>query len=223
MKVFKKGVIALLMAIVLAPTPVSAQLAEVQTVQAATIKLNKTALSLYIGYSKQLKITGTSKKVTWSSENEDIAIVTEKGTVIAVAKGSTTIKATVGGKTYSCKITVKSPSINKKSAPLEIGDTLDLDINGALMDIKWYSSNTTIASVDNFGVVTALKEGTAIIVGKCNGKKYKCTVTVTKKVLVIESIDAKITEEASVFNGADKTVEATIRLFQDTNPSYNFV
>lgn len=74
--------------------------------QAATVKLNKSSLTLEVGKSEKLKMQGTKKKVTWSSKNKKIATVTSSGTVKAVKVGSTAIVAKVGKKNYSCKVTV---------------------------------------------------------------------------------------------------------------------
>lgn len=75
--------------------------------QAATVKLNKKAITLDIGKTQKLKVTGTKAKVKWSSTKSSIAKVSKSGVVTAVSSGSTTIKAKVGKKTLSCKVTVK--------------------------------------------------------------------------------------------------------------------
>lgn len=86
----------------------------IETVQAATkskIKLNHTKKTIYEGDTFKLKISGTTKKVTWSSSNKKVATVTSKGVVKGVNGGSSkrtcTITAKVGGKKYTCKVTVK--------------------------------------------------------------------------------------------------------------------
>ena len=45
-------------------------------------------------------------------------------------------------------------------------------------DITWTSSNSAVADVDKFGIVTAVAEGTAVIKATCGGKEATCTVTV---------------------------------------------
>lgn len=77
---------------------------------AATVKLNKKAATLYKGKTLQLKITGTKKKVIWKSSNRKIATVSSKGKVMAKAKGTATITAKVSKKTLKCKVTVKEKS-----------------------------------------------------------------------------------------------------------------
>ena len=80
--------------------------------QAATIKLNKKAISLDVGKTQKLKVYGTNAKVKWSSTKPSVAKVGKSGIVTAVSSGSATIKAMVGKKTLSCKVTVKE-KINK--------------------------------------------------------------------------------------------------------------
>lgn len=80
--------------------------------QAASIKLNKKAITLDVGKTQKLKVTGTKAKVKWSSTNARVAKVNKSGAVTAVSSGSATIKAKVGKKTLSCKVTVKE-KINK--------------------------------------------------------------------------------------------------------------
>ena len=79
-------------------------------VQAATVKLNATKKTIEVGKAVTLKVKGTSKKVTWSSSDKNIATVSSKGKVKGIKAGTCTIKAKVGGKTYKCKVTVKKSS-----------------------------------------------------------------------------------------------------------------
>ena len=79
-----------------------------ETVQAATkIKLNYTKKTIYVGKSFKLKITGTKKKVKWSSSNKKIATVSSKGVVKGIGEGTAKITAKVGKKKYTCKVNVK--------------------------------------------------------------------------------------------------------------------
>ena len=48
----------------------------------------------------------TDKTVTWSSDNESVATVSEDGLVTALAEGKAVITATVGDKSASCAVTV---------------------------------------------------------------------------------------------------------------------
>lgn len=77
-------------------------------------KLNNSRLSVYTKTSKQLKLKGTSRKVTWSSSAPSVVSVNKKGKITARRTGRATITAKVNGVKYKCKVTVKARS--KKSS-----------------------------------------------------------------------------------------------------------
>lgn len=86
-------------------------------VNAATkVKINKKTTTIYVGKTVQLKVTGTKKKVTWSSSNKKIATVTNKGKVKGIKKGRATITAKVDKKKYNCNVTVKEKVVNKATS-----------------------------------------------------------------------------------------------------------
>ena len=76
--------------------------------------LNNSRLSVYTKTSKQLKLKGTSRKVTWSSSAPSVVSVNKKGKITARRTGKATISAKVNGVKYKCKVTVKARS--KKSS-----------------------------------------------------------------------------------------------------------
>lgn len=76
----------------------------VTTAEAASVKISKTKMTLGVGESSTLKVTGTSKKAKWSSSKKSVATVSSSGKVTAKKAGTATIKAKVGSKTYSCKV-----------------------------------------------------------------------------------------------------------------------
>ena len=86
-----------------------------EEVKATEIKLNQEICALTEGETVTLRATVIPKtaeqKVTWKSENEKIATVSDAGKVTALAAGTTTITAaTMDGTklTASCKLTVKA-------------------------------------------------------------------------------------------------------------------
>lgn len=74
---------------------------------AETVQLNKTKLTLDIGKSYTLKITGTTKTAVWGSSNRAVATVSSSGKVKAIKVGKATITAGVSGRKYNCEVTVK--------------------------------------------------------------------------------------------------------------------
>lgn len=142
------------------------------SVQAASIKLSTTSKTLHIGYGCKLNITGTKKKVTWSSTNPKVATVTQSGYVTAKSKGNTIIKAKVNGKVYQCKITVN------KTACSELYTTRNMKFLGVAKNVTYTSSNPKIASIDKNGKITMKKVGNVKITAKVNKKKYSFTLRV---------------------------------------------
>ncbi|MBX4263958.1 Ig-like domain-containing protein [Clostridium estertheticum] len=119
-----------------------------------------------------------NKAVTWSSSNENIAVVSATGVVTPIAEGVTLIIATTvdRGIMDACVVNVTKQDIakmtlNKNSATLKIKSTLALkpDIlptNASNKTIIWSSGNEDVASVSDDGIVTAIKAGTAGIIGR---------------------------------------------------------
>lgn len=148
-------------------------------VKAATKpKLNKKNTTLIKGQTLVLKVSGTKSKIKWSSSNKTVATVNSTGKVTAKKKGTATITAKIRKKTLSCKITVETPSINKKTLSLQKGETYSLKINGTKQKVKWSSSDKNIATVNKNGKVTAKKAGSAKIFATVSNKKYICKLTV---------------------------------------------
>lgn len=96
---------------------------------ASKAKLSKTSTTLCVGETLQLKLTGGSGKVTWSSNKKKVASVSKNGLVTAKKAGSCVITAKQGGKSYKCKITVKKlpknyATVNGKK--VKVGSTVKI-------------------------------------------------------------------------------------------------
>ena len=164
------------------------------TVPTGSITLNKTVLSLSVGESATLTATvkpdnATDKNVVWTSSDNSVATVSN-GKVTAVKAGTATVKATCGGKTAECVVTVTVPTgsitLNKTVLSLSLGESATLTAtvkpdNASDKNVVWTSSDNSVATVSN-GKVTAVKAGTATVKATCGGKTAECVVTVTAKV-----------------------------------------
>ena len=71
-------------------------------------------------------------------------------------------------------------ALNSTNITVEQYDSYILDVFGATEDIKWYTNNIRIATVDANGKVIGRSVGKTTITAKVNGKILRCTVTVTK-------------------------------------------
>ena len=140
--------------------------------------MNKRSTVVYLRQPVKLNVIGVKGKITWSSSNKKIAKVDKNGKVTAVKKGKATIKATVDGKTYKCKVTVKKPGLASKNISVDEASTVKINLLGATIK-KVKSSDKSIASVSKKGIVKGIKEGKCIItVTDTKKKTYKCNVTV---------------------------------------------
>ena len=63
-----------------------------------------------------------------------------------------------------------SPKLNRKSATLWVGDTLQLKVKNTRKRVKWTSNKKSIAAVSSKGTVKAKKSGKAVITANINAK-----------------------------------------------------
>ena len=144
----------------------------------------------------------TNKSVTWSSDDEAVATVDENGNVSANSVGTATITATADGVTAECTIIVEekvipveSITLNKTEAEIFVGAEEKLTAtvlpeDATNKDVTWTSSDTTIATVDSNGKVTAKSVGTAAIKAKAGDKSATCTIKVNPiKVTGVKILD----------------------------------
>lgn len=135
----------LALAITVTSVPLHNAIGTNEVVQAANVKLSKSSLTLDVGKSATLKVTGTKSKVKWSSSNKRIATVTSKGKVTAKQAGSTTITAKVGNKALKCKVTAKE-QFSASEATKKISVTLQDTGSGVVAILK--NNNKVAVSVE---------------------------------------------------------------------------
>lgn len=148
--------------------------------ESVKLSVSSTATSILKGNHAYIKatVTPSSQAVTYSSSNTAVAKVNSKGIVTGVGAGTATITVKAGSATKTCKITVSSSSSSTylpyTTYTLNNAKTLYLKSSGS----SFSSSDTSVATVDSSGFVTAKKQGVAIITANYNGSKRTCAVTV---------------------------------------------
>lgn len=107
----------------------------------------------------------------------------------------------------SSNVSVTGVTLNKTSLSLTAGDTYTLSCtvrpsNASDKSVTWKSSNTSVASVNSSGKVTAIKEGTAIITVKTNDGGYtaECEVSVSNQTISVTSVTLNKTSLSLVEN-----------------------
>jgi hypothetical protein len=89
----------------------------------AVVSISEKKLKLNVGSKYTLKLSGASATVRWESSNRKVATVSQKGVVKAKGIGRATITASLNGKKYKCKVTVKEKNkVNTEYIYAYVGD-----------------------------------------------------------------------------------------------------
>lgn len=170
--------------------------------------------------------TATNKAVVWSSSDETVAKVSATGLVTALAPGMVQIIAEaadgsgVQGFTYVTINTVPVVSLTISDVTLQIGESATIKAtispaNATFKDLTYTVADNSVASVDNFGNVTAYAVGSTTVTVTAPfdnvSKVINLTVTPVKadKEYLIKLIDDKIWGAYSVY---DKVLAGTIQV-----------
>ena len=144
-----------------------------------TLSLDQTALELTAGGTGKLAATG-AEGITWTSSNAGVATVAEDGTVTAVAAGTATISASAeGADPVTCTVTVKeapkkdlvlrsiyqSEGTALEQFSMSVGaPAVPMTVDGTDSTVKWSTEDSSIATINSDGEVTAVKSGKTMVV-----------------------------------------------------------
>ena len=165
------------------------------------VTLEPTSKALFVGDEFDLTATvapvnATDKSVTWTSSDETKATVVN-GHVTALAAGTPTITVTTtdGSFTATCDLTISNVavtgvSLNKDAATIytgSVGNTIQLTptiapANATIKTVSWESDKTSVATIDENGLVTAVAEGTATITVTTTDGSFTATCDITVEV-----------------------------------------
>lgn len=199
------------------------------------INLSETSLSITTGESRQLSaevlpVYASTKDVEWGSSNPEVATVNSSGLITALTPGITiiTVSAIDGsGVTASCEVTVtgipvSGITLNRTSGELKVTESLQLSAtvmpaNAYDKNILWSSSDPTVATVDNTGLVTASSEGNAVITAtSVSNPEVTATSSITVIPTPVSSIELSDSEIA-IEVGQTSTLEANVLPSTATN------
>lgn len=202
-------------------------------IQVEKIVLDMSTVEINVGNTLKLTATispsnATNKSVIWYSHDNSIATV-DNGLVIGVKEGVAWINVRTedGNKIATAKVTVIKDNIvhvervelDKKTMAVNVGGTSKLTatvipINAKDKSIIWYSSDDRIATVNEEGIVTGVKEGIAWINAKTlDGYKVAtCQVSVLTDKIDVEMVELDITT-------AEINIGETLKLTATVSPS----
>ena len=154
----------------------------------SSITINKGTSYTIVASDYTVAPANHTDKITWSSLDAGVATVNTAGRITGIAKGTTTIIGTLNDnvKVY-IQVTVMAPAtsvtVNKTSVTVNKGKKVTITANVAPSKhtdlLTWKSSNPSIATVDQNGVITGKAAGSCrVTVTTTSGKMATCTVTV---------------------------------------------
>ncbi|MBR4747982.1 MAG: Ig-like domain-containing protein [Abditibacteriota bacterium] len=211
--------------------------------RAEALTLNKTKLTLELWEHFIFKPVFTpdntfDQSVTWLSYDPSIVKIDEWGNAQARSLGTTTIRAKSrdGGLTAKCKVKViphqvpvTGISLDRSSVSLEAGNSLALSAavkpdNATDQSVSWVSYDTSVATVDKTGKVTAVAPGTTTVRVKTKDGGYtaKCKVKVTPRQIHVTGLTLdKAT--ATLKTGGALTLKPTVRPDDATDKTVTWV
>ena len=178
----------------------------------AALMLTPAVHALELGDTVGLTPLGTTpsgdtlspQRVRWTSSDPAVARVTSAGVVYAEGTGTAVVRGTVGGLGVSATILVQSlggarvSAIVIRDAPdsLSVGTTSHLravlqDEAGSPLGgvaVFWWSSDTSVATVDSAGTLEARRPGTAAVGAAAGRLLSTVPVVVTSPVRSVASI-----------------------------------
>ena len=172
--------------------------------EVTSVVLNQTELTMKPDDTIQLTATvyptnAANKKMVWTSSNDDVAMVTDEGFVLAMAEGEADITAT-SAENSSIKavchikvekekvpvITIVGIKFEESPVTISMGDTKKLNVifnpvDATNKQLEWKSTKTSVVDVDQEGNIIGVSEGKAIITAKTtdgSNLTINCVVTV---------------------------------------------
>ena len=166
-------------------------------------------VSLDNGTTWQSVLDVNGQKVKARATTADLQITEDEESVTIVYNGKTFVlpKAPKAIPATGIRLT-------KTSAELDEGETLELfyklePSDATTQGVVWASDNTDVATVDEDGIVTAVKAGTATITVSVKGQpeiKATCTITVKSSTIAVTKLTLS---ESSVEVSVGKTLPLT--------------
>jgi uncharacterized protein YjdB len=126
--------------------------------------------------------------IEWESSDETVATVSDLGVIAARRGGTCTITGTCGDKSITvnvtCQFTVPSTVLDMNYSDITMdheGQTVQLSIDYDLTDEQiaatvWESSDESVVTVDDTGLITAVADGTAVISASIGEYTASCIV-----------------------------------------------
>jgi len=165
--------------------------------------------------------------LTFQSSNDDIAIAAD-GTIYARVKGNVTVTVSFAGtdnyaaaesKTIMVYVTLKdaSVSVENETLNLNVNEKYEFNptANPSFLAVQYSSSNESVVTVTDYGLVRAVGEGTAIIT-LAVGNNQTYAINTTNVTVTVSLNDASISLNNSTL---DLFIDDTFTIVATTTPA----
>lgn len=210
--------------------------------------INVTSLkqSIDIGESLQLvngiTPSAASKNISYSSDDENIAVVSPSGLVTGKKVGTTTIKA-VSDKDNSIVGTIEvlvydsqNPEMTSlrqtiSNIKLEIGESYTASVTYSPSNVKspsitWQSADPSIATVSSDGTITGESVGTTDITATVGSLSATCRVTIGRTLIPVQTITFDRSIVTLIYNDknlSNDRVNVSVAPENASDPTVTFV
>ena len=131
--------------------------------------------------------------IAWSSSNTSVATVDASGVVTPLKAGTTVVRASAGGMSVQCLVTVTEPNVpivpvesimlSRHEVTLTGKSTAGLSAtvlpeNATYKAVAWSSSNEKVVQVDSKGTLTAVGKGSATVMATSQDGRVKASCQV---------------------------------------------
>ena len=164
--------------------------------------------------------------ITYTSSNEDVAVVESGGDVVLKSVGTTTITAKFAGNTefnsgeasYTLNVVERKFAFDKSSMTATIGGTNEFPVltNNYDETPTWSSSDENVATVDSEGNVTLLSAGITKISAELKEKDHSDSYTLTVVEPTVVEAKAYVYKRVT---SQDELIDGGIYLVADTDTS----
>jgi uncharacterized protein YjdB len=167
--------------------------------QVASVQIIPSDLDLFVAASVDLIAAAydnrgasiSGRNVVWTTNNAAVAAVSQTGRVTGLLPGDAVITAVIDGLAGNARVTVRlvpvaMVTVVPSSVSLDAGKTATLtarasDAVGNVLagrSVAWSSSDTRIVTVDQGGVIRAVRRGSAVVTALVEGKFGTASVRV---------------------------------------------
>ena len=187
----------------------------------AFVVLNTYEQTMNIGDEYRLcAVTSNGKKPTFSSSDSKIASVNTYGLITAKKAGTAKIIVKTRNAEARCRIMVNKTTIdlNQKSVSMDNGSEFHLKAEVSTgHEVKYKSSKRSVATVDENGVITAVKPGDAVITVSADGSTATCRIKVKQPKVVLSQSKATLYRKEKLQLTIHTNSKVEIESFQRCN------